>query len=962
MSGAQQAKRKQVVIEYEDETPAQPSKSEPPVVPFADVAVLPEEGDNCAIARAVIPSGTLLRVVPGSKPFRINHTILEGHRFAITDVAPGERVLSWGLPFGVATRHIAPGNYLANEKVLVTLRARHVTDLPAEPNFDDLILSAELDEANFVPAPQVPLAAEHATATFQGFSRPEGRGVGTRNYIVVIGSTSVSAGFVKELEARVKSSGLAGGFPNVDGVVAVAHTEGGGTERPHNFDLLCRTLTAFMVHPNVAAAVVVDYGSEAVTNDDLRAFAAQHSVPLDKVLHRFVRLSGDYEADLQLGEQIVREFLPEADKFERTAQPLSTLNIAQQCGGSDAFSGVSGNPCAGHACGLLIQHGGQAVLAETDELMGAEAYILRRVKDLPTAKKFVSIIERFKERLAWHGQTAEANPSGGNNWRGLYNIALKSLGAAKKKHADVRLDGVLEYGEQCHSYGRGYYMMDSPGNDLESIAGQVASGCNLIYFITGNGSITNFPFVPTIKIVTTTARYNLLSKDMDFNAGRYQEGTPMATLGEELFQLTLQAASGQLTVGERAGHAQVSIWRNWPQAGPTDVTKYNYGALHGDSLVIKSAPSAANSGPVLFDGFSTPAGVAIERVGLILPTSLCSGEVARKICGQLNAQINQQAGDLHRHVSRFVCLPHTEGCGTGYPDGGIELYTRVLVGHLTHPSVRMALCLEHGCEKTHNDFMNNALTDLRIDPAQFGYASIQLDGGIEKVTAKVSDYFAQRAAVEPVDVRQPIDLRQLVVGLMVCDKSVPAEAALLCAALVRRFAEAGGTVVVPQNSPLLKSAAFVDDLVAAGGVKPTIAFGQSVRSSKGVHSGCHIMDMPLVDDWAETVTGLAAAGVHTVLAVTTPPTRGVHRPTPGHPIVPVAQVAVQASPVSNAGWAASADLVLTKPDTSVGESYVDGWLDQTLQLLANVAAGRQAVKSSSNVFFQITRGPTGVST
>ena len=42
--------------------------------------------------------------------------------------------------------------------------------------------------------------------------------------------------------------------------------------------------------------------------------------------------------------------------------------------------------------------------------------------------------------------------------------------------------------------------MDSPGNDLESIAGQVASGSNMIVFTTGNGAITNFPFVPTVKV------------------------------------------------------------------------------------------------------------------------------------------------------------------------------------------------------------------------------------------------------------------------------------------------------------------------------------------------------------------------------------------------------------------------------------------------------------------------------
>lgn len=177
--------------------------------------------------------------------------------------------------------------------------------------------------------------------------------------------------------------------------------------------------------------------------------------------------------------------------------------------------------------------------------------MLQNVRDLATAQRFLAQIERFKERVGWHGHTAEGNPSGGNNYRGLYNIALKSLGAATKKHPDVRLDHVIEYGEPM--VNPGYCFMDSPGNDLESIAGQVASGSSMIYFVTGNGSITNFPFVPTIKIVTTTGRYQLLSKDMDVNAGAYLDGTPMDEVGADTFELTLRVASGERSVGERAG-------------------------------------------------------------------------------------------------------------------------------------------------------------------------------------------------------------------------------------------------------------------------------------------------------------------------------------------------------------------------------------------------------------------------
>lgn len=155
----------------------------------------------------------------------------------------------------------------------------------------------------------------------------------------------------------------------------------------------------------------------------------------------------------------------------RVTQPVSQLKLALQCGGSDAFSGISGNPLAGQGAKLLIQQGGAAVLAETDELIGAERYILQNCRTKEVAQKFLDIIERFRSWASWHGHTAEGNPSGkkklallllilvgGNKYRGLYNIALKSLGAAMKKPRDVSLDYVIDYGELVQQPG--YYMMN----------------------------------------------------------------------------------------------------------------------------------------------------------------------------------------------------------------------------------------------------------------------------------------------------------------------------------------------------------------------------------------------------------------------------------------------------------------------------------------------------------------------
>ena len=186
--------------------------------------------------------------------------------------------------------------------------------------------------------------------------------------------------------------------------------------------------------------------------------------------------------------------------------------------------------------------------------------------------------------------------------------------------------------------------MDSPGNDLESIAGQVASGCNMIYFVTGNGSITNFPFVPTVKIVTTTRRYELLSRDMDVNAGRYLDGTPMDELGAETLELTRLAASGERTVGEKAGHAQVQLWRDWRQTEAGHVEEISSRPQPvGRALPLRRRSTGTPSLSLTYPAFATPAGPAAGRIGLILPTSLCSGQIGQIAAARLNSKIAPNA-------------------------------------------------------------------------------------------------------------------------------------------------------------------------------------------------------------------------------------------------------------------------------------------------------------------------------
>ena len=891
-------------------------------IDFTDVARLPAPNDNVAIATQTLESGTCISY-EGAQ-FQLSHTILEGHRFAIASISEAAPLLSWGLPFGFATRPIAPGDYVCNQKMIDSLSIRNLPfALPETPNFSDKMAPYQLDEAEFRPGTQMPryTNARH----FLGYQRPGDRGVGTRNYIVVMGTTARTTGFARRL-AEMCSEG-AESYPNIDGVVAVTHTEGGESRTPNNIDMLLRTLAGFTAHPNIGAMLLIDYGTEAVTNDMLKGYMLREGYALDDVVHHFYRLQGSFDTDLAGGAEIINGWLDTVNSVPRTEQSLENLKIALQCGGSDAFSGVSGNPLAAYVAKEVIRYGGCANLAETDELIGSEAYILQNVRDLTTARTFLNTIERFKERVSWHGHSAEGNPSGGNNFRGLYNIAIKSIGAAMKRHPDVCLDYVINYSELMEKPG--YYFMDSPGNDLESIAGQVASGSNMIFFVTGNGSITNFPFVPTIKIVTTTGRYEMLSKDMDVNAGAYLDGTPMEVLGESMLDLTVDVASGERSVGEKAGHSQVSLWRDWKQTGPVDLDPLlaESELKSGEPLSIETLGGDAVRKPHLpglgvFRALQTEAGYRTDQVGLILPTSLCSGQIAQMIAHRCN---EQQIGEK-QSISRFVALPHTEGCGVS---GGRseEIYTRTMIGHLTHPTVALGLLLEHGCEKTHNDHVRHEIQKLGISPERYGWASVQLDGGIDAVIEKVQDWFSETLADKPDVLVVDVELEHLCVAVM-SSGEVTEEVSQSLMQLTHRIVAVGGTVIVPEN------ATFLCD--GTRSVPTTLAYGQRVEKA-----GFHIMETP-TDQPTETLTGLGAAGVDMALA------HIAGAPLQSHVMVPLIQVSIDSATQATYG----ADL-----DSATAD------VDDLLALIVEVASRRYTPKlhGKGNTDFQLTRGLLGIS-
>ena len=252
-----------------------------------------------------------------------------------------------------------------------------------------------------------------------------------------------------------------------------------------------------------------------------------------------------------VSSQII-EMLPSLNNEERVKIPISELTVALQCGGSDAYSGITANPALGHASDLIVKHGGSTILAETPEIYGAEHLLFERAGNAAIVKKLQKQIDWWKHYMSINEGNLDNNPSPGNKKGGLTTILEKSLGAVAKSGTSI-MEDVLNYAEPLKKKGFNY--MDSPGYDPVSVTGQVASGSNVICFTTGRGSCFGFKPSPSIKIATNTNMFNKLEEDMDINAGTIMDDeSDIAEIGEKIFHCILSTASGKLTKSEINGY------------------------------------------------------------------------------------------------------------------------------------------------------------------------------------------------------------------------------------------------------------------------------------------------------------------------------------------------------------------------------------------------------------------------
>ena len=479
-----------------------------------------DPSDNVVTATRPLEAGTVLDGVA------TRALIPSGHKVATADIAAGGEIRKYAQLIGYAAQDIAAGDHVHTHNV----EFRN-TDVAYEFGTD-----------------LRPVAPATAPDTFMGYRRENGA-VGTRNYIAIVTSVNCSATAARRIADAFGPDELAD-YPNVDGVVAFVHGTGCGMGgNGEGFEALQRVMWGYAKHPNHGGVIMVGLGCEMNQIDWLLEAYGLKQGPLFQTMN--IQGVAGLRKTIEMGIDKVRAMLPIVNEATREPCPASSLKVALQCGGSDAWSGITANPALGYACDLLAAQGGTGVLAETPEIYGAEHLLTRRAADRATGDKLVGLIRWWEDYTARNKGSMDNNPSPGNKKGGLTTILEKSLGAAAKGGTSP-LTGVYRYAEPVTAAG--FTFMDSPGYDPASVTGQIAGGCNLVCFTTGRGSAFGSKPAPTIKVATNSEMFTRMIEDMDVNAGDIlTEGVTVEEKGREIYEVFLRVASGEMSKSEAQG-------------------------------------------------------------------------------------------------------------------------------------------------------------------------------------------------------------------------------------------------------------------------------------------------------------------------------------------------------------------------------------------------------------------------
>ncbi len=473
-----------------------------------------KDNDNVAVAIYDLPAGT--EVLPG---LRVCDEIPQAHKIALGDIPAGGEIIRYGVVLGYAKEDIVRGQWI-NE---------HMLDLPESPSVENLPYGTNIVRKEDLPAP--------VRDTWFGYRNKTGP-AGTRNLLGIVTTVQCAAGVLKVAVEQIKKE-LLPKYPNVDGVVAVTHPYGCGVAiNAPMAEIPIRAITNVIRHPNFGGEImVVGLGCEKLTYDRV--------LPKEDITPENVLTLQDYaghDAMMNAVMEMAEKKLERLNGRRREELPLSQLLIGMQCGGSDAFSGITANPSAGYAADMLVRGGATVLFSEVTEVRDGVQMLAARCVDETVRDRLAKEMKWYDDYLDAGGVDRDANPTPGNKKGGLANIVEKAMGSIAKSGTSPIVE-VLSPAQKPTKHGLIYAA--TPASDIVCGPSQVASGIGLQIFMTGRGTPYGLDICPVIKVCSRNEMKDHWFDMIDISAGAVATGeATIADVGTEIFHMILDVASG----------------------------------------------------------------------------------------------------------------------------------------------------------------------------------------------------------------------------------------------------------------------------------------------------------------------------------------------------------------------------------------------------------------------------------
>ncbi len=493
-----------------------------------NTVIITDKKDNVGIVvnSSGLPKGTVL-----DDGTSLIESIPMGHKVTLRKIGDGEDIIRYGQTIGFAKGRMEAGEWVQESKIL----------LPTPPELESIPLPAHR-ELQLEPLEGY---------TFQGYKNPDGS-VGTKNVLGITTSVQCVAGLAEHVVKKIKRD-LLPKYPNVDDVVPLTHSYGCGVAIHAPAAIVpIRTIRNIITNPNFGGEVmVIGLGCEKLRPEDLIPKSpvkknSKEDLKNSSILYMQDESFQGFDEMVQGVMKMAEERLEKLNRRKRETCPASELVVGMQCGGSDAFSGITANPAAGYAADLIVRAGGSVMFSEVTEVRDAAHLLVPRTINPTIGKALLDEMKWFDDYLMQGQVDRSANTAPGNKQGGLSNIVEKALGSIVKSGTSPIVD-VLGPGEKIRQ--KGLTFAATPASDFVCGTLQLAAGMNMHVFMTGRGSPYGLSAVPVIKVGSNTKLSKRWFDLIDFDAGEIASGEKsIEEMGWELFHMILDVASGKKQV------------------------------------------------------------------------------------------------------------------------------------------------------------------------------------------------------------------------------------------------------------------------------------------------------------------------------------------------------------------------------------------------------------------------------